>query len=203
MALDGKATRACNHLALSHLDAMHRHDSSPVRRGQMVGLVRFELTTSCTPCKRATRLRYSPMIHRKGEEDPCPAPRQALFGLNYPGGFCPRSTRIDPVRAGQTRQTGLAHGTHRSHGNPPYLPCIPCVPWANCIARHRRGFIFLRQPAWLETRLPQYGGSSQWQNQSRLPTFVCFVYFVVTPSVPALAGEAWRPRRDSNPQPPA
>ena len=26
----------------------------------MVGLVRFELTTSCTPCKRATRLRYSP-----------------------------------------------------------------------------------------------------------------------------------------------
>ena len=27
---------------------------------QMVGLVRFELTTSCTPCKRATRLRYSP-----------------------------------------------------------------------------------------------------------------------------------------------
>ncbi len=28
--------------------------------GKMVGLVRFELTTSCTPCKRATRLRYSP-----------------------------------------------------------------------------------------------------------------------------------------------
>lgn len=28
--------------------------------GEMVGLVRFELTTSCTPCKRATRLRYSP-----------------------------------------------------------------------------------------------------------------------------------------------
>jgi hypothetical protein len=26
----------------------------------LVGLVRFELTTSCTPCKRATRLRYSP-----------------------------------------------------------------------------------------------------------------------------------------------
>ena len=28
--------------------------------GKMVGLVRFELTTSCTPCKRATRLRYNP-----------------------------------------------------------------------------------------------------------------------------------------------
>jgi hypothetical protein len=26
----------------------------------MVGLGRFELPTSCTPCKRATRLRYSP-----------------------------------------------------------------------------------------------------------------------------------------------
>ncbi len=46
----------------------------------MVGLVRFELTTSCTPCKRATRLRYSPMIHRKGEEARCLLPRQALFG---------------------------------------------------------------------------------------------------------------------------
>gem|GEM_PF-2345140 len=27
---------------------------------KMVGPVRFELTTSCTPCKRATRLRYGP-----------------------------------------------------------------------------------------------------------------------------------------------
>ena len=26
----------------------------------MVGLARFELTTSCTPCKRSTRLNYSP-----------------------------------------------------------------------------------------------------------------------------------------------
>ncbi len=33
---------------------------APSRSGKMVGLVRFELTTSCTPCKRATRLRYSP-----------------------------------------------------------------------------------------------------------------------------------------------
>ena len=45
----------------------------------MVGPVRFELTTSCTPCKRATRLRYGPMIHRKGEEDQCLGSRQALF----------------------------------------------------------------------------------------------------------------------------
>lgn len=45
----------------------------------MVGLVRFELTTSCTPCKRATRLRYSPMIHRKDEEAPRPKARQELI----------------------------------------------------------------------------------------------------------------------------
>ena len=29
-------------------------------KNQMVGAVRFELTTSCTPSKRATRLRYAP-----------------------------------------------------------------------------------------------------------------------------------------------
>jgi hypothetical protein len=45
----------------------------------MVGLVRFELTTSCTPCKRATRLRYSPMIHRKGEEARWPGPMQVII----------------------------------------------------------------------------------------------------------------------------
>ncbi len=28
----------------------------------MVGAVRFELTTSCTPSKRATKLRYAPNI---------------------------------------------------------------------------------------------------------------------------------------------
>ncbi len=27
---------------------------------KLVGLARFELTTSCTPCKRSTRLNYSP-----------------------------------------------------------------------------------------------------------------------------------------------
>ncbi len=35
----------------------------------MVGLVRFELTTSCTPCKRATRLRYSPNNRRVRKRD--------------------------------------------------------------------------------------------------------------------------------------
>ena len=34
----------------------------------MVGLARFELTTSCTPCKRSTRLNYSPTYS-------CSAPR--------------------------------------------------------------------------------------------------------------------------------
>ena len=57
--------------------------------GKMVGLVRFELTTSCTPCKRATRLRYSPMIHRKGEEARCPGATQALS-----------SAKISPTSAG-------------------------------------------------------------------------------------------------------
>ena len=28
--------------------------------GKVVGLARFELTTSCTPCKRSTKLSYSP-----------------------------------------------------------------------------------------------------------------------------------------------
>ncbi len=42
---------SCRGLAIS---------DSPGGEGEMVGLVRFELTTSCTPCKRATRLRYSP-----------------------------------------------------------------------------------------------------------------------------------------------
>ena len=28
----------------------------------MVGPERFELSTSCTPCKRATRLRYGPIV---------------------------------------------------------------------------------------------------------------------------------------------
>jgi hypothetical protein len=49
----------------------------------MVGLVRFELTTSCTPCKRATRLRYSPSLRRikKPHHLPrCkPFPRAKLF----------------------------------------------------------------------------------------------------------------------------
>src|SRR5260221_14157141 len=45
---------------------------------KMVGLVRFELTTSCTPCKRATRLRYSPN-KMKGHKDPRIPARQELF----------------------------------------------------------------------------------------------------------------------------
>ena len=32
---------------------------------QMVGAVRFELTTSCTRNKRATRLRYAPTLSEK------------------------------------------------------------------------------------------------------------------------------------------
>ena len=39
----------------------------------MVGLARFELTTSCTPCKRSTRLNYSPTFW-------CPSPRRVPQG---------------------------------------------------------------------------------------------------------------------------
>jgi len=45
---------------LQQLVAVMRIVTRRCAPGKMVGLVRFELTTSCTPCKRATRLRYSP-----------------------------------------------------------------------------------------------------------------------------------------------
>src|SRR4051812_2777762 len=43
----------------------------------MVGLVRFELTTSCTPCKRATRLRYSP--NKEGSQSGMPRAEASAF----------------------------------------------------------------------------------------------------------------------------
>src|SRR5882724_10099356 len=46
-------------------------------RGKMVGLVRFELTTSCTPCKRATRLRYSP--NKEGSQSGMPRTVASAF----------------------------------------------------------------------------------------------------------------------------
>ena len=61
--------------------------------GKMVGLVRFELTTSCTPCKRATRLRYGPMIDRKGEEDPWHSRRQALSCIRILGRDATRNSQ--------------------------------------------------------------------------------------------------------------
>ena len=38
----------------------HRSTMEMFRKKRMVGAVRFELTTSCTRNKRATRLRYAP-----------------------------------------------------------------------------------------------------------------------------------------------
>ena len=49
----------------------------------MVGLVRFELTTSCTPCKRATRLRYSP--NKEGSESSM-QPAEASGFFDHPFG---------------------------------------------------------------------------------------------------------------------
>ena len=46
---------------------------------KMVGLVRFELTTSCTPCKRATKLRYSPNFQKNGQKAECHLRKQAVF----------------------------------------------------------------------------------------------------------------------------
>ena len=45
---------------------------------KVVGLVRFELTTSCTPCKRATRLRYSPK-QKEGQKAACDPGLQGHF----------------------------------------------------------------------------------------------------------------------------
>ena len=48
----------------SNANEAHKLRTSLTGETKMVGLVRFELTTSCTPCKRATRLRYSPNKER-------------------------------------------------------------------------------------------------------------------------------------------
>ncbi len=58
------------------------HGIFPCVSGKMVGPVRFELTTSCTPCKRATRLRYGPTSQRKEEEAPRPGPRQVIISTD-------------------------------------------------------------------------------------------------------------------------
>ena len=50
----------CNHQSASQLDPNRRDKTRIFASVKMVGPVRFELTTSCTPCKRATRLRYGP-----------------------------------------------------------------------------------------------------------------------------------------------
>src|SRR5882672_10244469 len=52
----------------------------------MVGLVRFELTTSCTPCKRATRLRYSPNKNRRVRKRHAVRRGKSFFGsdLRWP-----------------------------------------------------------------------------------------------------------------------
>ena len=56
----------------------------PMAVEKMVGLVRFELTTSCTPCKRATRLRYSP--NKEGSQSDTPADEARVFSARNVGG---------------------------------------------------------------------------------------------------------------------
>jgi hypothetical protein len=51
---------AGRNLGLVPVTALIVNFSSVYSIGKMVGAVRFELTTSCTPSKRATKLRYAP-----------------------------------------------------------------------------------------------------------------------------------------------
>ena len=65
----------CNFTEVVELVKVIRHEATqvaPRQPGKMVGLVRFELTTSCTPCKRATRLRYSPNKEGSGNRPSAP-----------------------------------------------------------------------------------------------------------------------------------
>ena len=50
----------------------------------MVGPARFELATSCTPCKRATRLRYGPKQERVREAQASPAGKRHFHPGNGP-----------------------------------------------------------------------------------------------------------------------
>ena len=49
-----------NFQLMTLLGTVSRYKTRPVGSFQMVGPVRFELTTPCTPCKCATSLRYGP-----------------------------------------------------------------------------------------------------------------------------------------------
>ena len=72
----------------------------------MVGLVRFELTTSCTPCKRATRLRYSPMICGRAKKPDAPALGKPFPWLNSIQELSPRNTP-KTRKAGSGQQDGF------------------------------------------------------------------------------------------------
>lgn len=67
-----------NYLNVSHLGVSCRNLFPIATKIQMVGPVRFELTTSCTPCKRATRLRYGPK-QEKGHKAGCRRWWQVVF----------------------------------------------------------------------------------------------------------------------------
>jgi hypothetical protein len=54
----------------------------PEQREKVVGAVRFELTTSCTRNKRATRLRYAPPT-KGGKIALCPSQLQMIFSEKF------------------------------------------------------------------------------------------------------------------------
>ena len=104
-------------------DALYQLSYCPKeqKRSTMVGLVRFELTTSCTPCKRATRLRYSPNKRRVTKTH---APRRSKrffeerilpwWSPDVPIGFA--SVALNPARWGHRAPPETEQGRQLQRG---------------------------------------------------------------------------------------
>jgi hypothetical protein len=123
-----------------------------MRVGEMVGPVRFELTTSCTPCKRATRLRYGPKHQRKGEKAPWPRATQVI---NLGENGVPGVTR---TRDHRFRKPMLYPAELRGQE---LLVIGGSLPFLQQISRRRKGtkFCFTR-PEWSLTNTARLRGSS-------------------------------------------
>ncbi len=75
----------------------------------MVGLARFELTTSCTPCKRSTRLNYSPTLEFPDGR----TRREKDFGAGRR--VCNRDIEIRPKRSGTLQRAGTQRACYNDH----------------------------------------------------------------------------------------
>ena len=54
-----------------HREVLKKEWRPPVVAGKLVGVERFELPTSCSQSRRATRLRYTPNILPRRRRHPC------------------------------------------------------------------------------------------------------------------------------------